>query len=83
MAGLNQMQVHLILHGLLREKLPPDARGRAHLELPEGTTVQAVLDQLGVGPGNLVTVNGEIEPDGQRVLQEGDLLRCFRPAKGG
>ena len=77
------MRLHIILHGLLREKLPPEARGRAELEFPAGTTVQQVLDQLGVGEGNLVSVNGEIERDGQRSLQEGDILRCFRPAKGG
>ena len=77
------MQIHLTLFGIFREKLPPEARGKADLELAPGTSIAEVLAQLEISPAAVCSVNGELERDRARLLQEGDTLQVFRPAGGG
>jgi molybdopterin converting factor small subunit len=80
------MQVHIKLMAALRNKLPAEsAAGGLQLDLEPGTSIAAVLERLGIPSGHihLVTVNREMEPDRNRVLQEGDELVVFPPAAGG
>jgi molybdopterin converting factor small subunit len=80
------MQVRVKLMASLRSKLPPGAKGgTAEVSVPPGTTIAAVLDQLGVGGGHvhLVMRNGEMETDRQRALEDGDELTVFPPVAGG
>lgn len=52
-----------------------------------GTTLAALVDQLGVTPAALATaVNGEFVPRDQRparCLQPGDAVTTFQPITGG
>lgn len=77
------MSITVILYGILREKLPPEAKGQAELAFPAGATVQDVMDQLNLPREVTVTVNEEIVRDRRSELDEGDLLRFLRPSKGG
>lgn len=77
------MNCKVVLYALLREKLPPAARGRADLELPEGSTIQDVIAKLDLPVGSVCAVNEQIERDTSRRLQDGDELRFFRASSGG
>ncbi len=77
------MQIHLTLFGIFRDKLPQEARGMADLELAPGTSIAEVLARLEVSPVAVCSVNGELERDPARLLQDGDTLQVFRPAGGG
>jgi sulfur carrier protein ThiS len=77
------MKIHIVLHSILREKLPPLAHGKTVIELPEGSHLKDALTRLDIAVTVVCAVNGEIEKDLQRVLIEGDEVRCFRASGGG
>jgi molybdopterin converting factor small subunit len=91
------MKVYIQLFSTLRDCLPPEAeRGRASLDLPEGASLEALFDQLGVerclGKGQTfaaqidswqVSVNGEFTRDLSRALQDGDQVVVFPHMAGG
>jgi sulfur carrier protein ThiS len=78
------MTVHVKLFSRFRRHLPPEARGEADVELPQGATVAHLLDHLGIsGRVQLVSVNDDPEPDRERVLREGDRVRVFPFVVGG
>lgn len=77
------MHISLILHSYLREKLPPEAKGRARLPLPDGSTVADVFEALQIGPGVAWALNGRLERDTALPLADGDELRVFRQGAGG
>ncbi len=56
-------------------------------EVHAGCTVEALLQQQGVAPGDVATaLNGDFVPRGlrtTRVLLQGDAVTCFRPIVGG
>lgn len=78
------MQVQVKLFSLLRQHLPPEARGEAIVELPEGATVQDLVEHLGIVRRiKILTINGERETDHARPLHEGDSVRIFPFVVGG
>jgi sulfur carrier protein ThiS len=64
--------------------LPPDARGVAALEVPEGTTVEDLVGRLRIPDElpRLVLVNGH-EPAAQQRLVPGDSVDVLPPLVGG
>lgn len=54
------------------------------LEIPEGTPVGAVLEQLGFPPElkKVILVNGRHRSE-KHQLRTGDTLVCFPPLEGG
>ena len=77
------IKVSIILHSILREKLPEEARGRAVLELEEGSRVADVIRQLDLPQTALFALNEQLERDPNRVLHDQDSLRFFRGGAGG
>ncbi len=77
------MKISIILHSHLRELLPPQAKGAASLDLPEGACIQDVFTQLKLPAELACALNDYLEPDHFRVLRDGDTLHFFRPAAGG
>jgi thiamine biosynthesis protein ThiS len=77
------MEIHLQLYSILREKLPTDAKGRAILQLKEGTTVAELLTELGIERRVVIGVNGAQESDKSRQLKEGDKVKIFSSVSGG
>lgn len=77
------MKVNVSLHAVLRDLLPG---GKGGVQLPEGATVAALLDQLGVEEElrELVTLNGEQIADYDATpLNEGDEVQVFPAVAGG
>jgi sulfur carrier protein ThiS len=78
------MQIQVRLFSRFRKHLPPEARGKATLELPDGATVEQLLTHLGItGRVRLVAVNDEREANRARVLHDGDRVRIFPVVVGG
>jgi len=77
------MKIRVVLHSVLRERLPPETNGKADLELPEGCTVQEVIHRLGLPEHVSCAINGQIERSLHKILQDGDEVRFFRPGAGG
>ena len=77
------MQIHIRLHGIFREKLPREAKGRTTLDLPEGARVQDVLAHFEIRRRVGVAVNQEVEVEPDFPLQPGDRVEVFRVAAGG
>ncbi len=77
------MKVSVSLFGMLREKLPAEAKGKAVLELAEGSRISDVLHRLDITTPVKASVNEELERDLLRQLHDGDSLQLFRPAGGG
>ena len=76
------MEINLTLHGILRDYLPRQAKGRRSLTLPAGTTVAEVVEQLKIKQTVTAAVNGtQVETD--YVLKNGDDLQMFRMIGGG
>lgn len=77
------MHIKIALYSTFREKLPPEARGRATLELPEGGTLADLLARLEIRTHVQCAVNGQLEGDRSRQLVDGDEVSVFRSAGGG
>jgi molybdopterin converting factor small subunit len=77
------LEVQVRLYSILREKLPAEARGRATLQLEEGTTVAAIIEQFEIERRVVVGVNGAYERDHLRPVQDGDEVMIFSAVSGG
>jgi sulfur carrier protein ThiS len=77
------MRISVTLYGLLRQKVPPEAKGKVTLDLPEGSTIDQVTSQLGLTGQVVVSVNGQLTHDRSVPLHDGDVLLCFNPSGGG
>lgn len=76
------IQVNIILHGILRDSLPRQAKGRATLTLPEATTITDIIARLNIKQTVSAVVNGT-EVEHNHPLQNGDELHLFRLIAGG
>ncbi|ROR32603.1 MoaD/ThiS family protein [Inmirania thermothiophila] len=83
------MRITAKLYATLSDYLPAGARDHAvELEVPEGETVQAVLDRLRLPAAltHLVLVDGVFVPPeerGRRPLRAGETLAVWPPIAGG
>jgi sulfur carrier protein ThiS len=76
------LEVNLTLHGILRDYLPRQAKGKITLTLPAGTTVAEVVDQLRIKQTVTAAVGG-VQVETGYVLKDGDNLQLFRMIGGG
>jgi sulfur carrier protein ThiS len=77
------MLIKVVLHSYLREKLPADAKGRAEINLPEGSTVADLFTHLDLPTQVAWAINGNIQRDIQIKLKTNDEVRVFRQGAGG
>jgi sulfur-carrier protein len=85
------MNITFKLHATLRDYLPEDAthhRTVVQLDVPEGSTVQQVIDRYNLPPKlvHLVLVDGVYlakEARDARILKEGEALAIWPPVAGG
>jgi molybdopterin converting factor small subunit len=77
------MQVHIRLHGILRDRLAPELKGRATLDLSAGSSLQSLLDHLRLDGYLHASINEEIAEDFGSLLNNGDTVDLFRPSAGG
>ncbi len=76
------MEIKLKLHGILRDYLPRQDKGKTTLELPDDATITDVAQQLKIKQNVSAAINGtEVETD--HILQDGEELHLFRFIAGG
>lgn len=83
------MDITFKLFATLTDYLPKDRKDNAvYLQVPEGTTVQAMIDQFNLPEKlvHLVLVNGVyVDPEDRatKVLTQDDALAIWPPIAGG
>lgn len=77
------MQVKVHLQGILRDHLPPEAKGRATVNLDDGATVGDLLAELGIKRQVVVALNDDQDPEETHVLQDGDEIAIYTIIGGG
>lgn len=77
------MRIDVRLHGILRDRLAREARGRAAVDLPDGATLADLLAEFDLSGDVTVFVNGEVVSEPGRALREGDQVQMFRAIGGG
>lgn len=77
------MRVDVRLHGILRDQLPREAKGRASIELENDATVGDLLNNLGIERRVVVAVNDEEQKDKTHILRNGDQIAVFTVIGGG
>ncbi|MDT7929840.1 MULTISPECIES: sulfur carrier protein ThiS [unclassified Tepidimonas] len=83
------MRITLKLFATLGDYLPAGARfNQVELDVPEGSTVQALIERYQLPPRlvHLVLVNGVFVPPAdraQRALAAGDVVAVWPPIAGG
>jgi thiamine biosynthesis protein ThiS len=77
------LDIHVQLYSILREKLPPEAEGRAVLQMKQGVTLADVLVELDISRRVVISVNGVHESDRSQRLQDGDEVKIFSSISGG
>jgi sulfur carrier protein ThiS len=73
------------LHTVLRRKTPEGIVDRLEVDLPDGASVQTLLDVASIplsGDALLLVVNGRIVKP-EQVLSEGDQVRLVPAMSGG
>jgi molybdopterin converting factor small subunit len=79
------IRVSVRLHTVLRRKTPEGIVDRLEFDLPDGATVQTLLDVASIplsGDALLLVVNGRIVKPEQE-LSEGDQVRLIPAMSGG
>jgi len=77
------LDIQLQLYSILREKLPPEAQGRALLQMEADVTLADLLDELDISRRVVISVNGDHESDRSRRLLDGDEIKIFSSISGG
>lgn len=77
------LEIHLQLFSILREKLPPESKGRTVIQLIEGSTLKDLLTEIDINRRVAISVNDEHEIDRSRVLEDGDEVKIFTSVGGG
>ena len=76
------MEVKLTLHGILRDYLPRQAKGKTTLALPANSTVADVAARLEIKQTITAAVKG-VQVNLDYVLYDDDDLHLFRTIGGG
>ena len=77
------MKIHLKLIATYREYLPPEKKGNAEIEVPNGATAVSILTGLGIPiEESVILVDGRSPKPGE-PLQEGDVVFAFHASGGG
>lgn len=77
------MQIHVFLHGILRDNLPPGTKGRATIEMEDGATVAVLLESLDINRRVVVAINEKQEVDTNQILHNEDEVVIFTVISGG
>jgi sulfur carrier protein ThiS len=77
------LEVNLQLYSILREKLPPEAKGRAVIKMDKYATLTDLLKELDITNRVVISVNDEHVVEMSRQLRDGDAVKIFSSISGG
>jgi sulfur carrier protein ThiS len=73
----------LQLFSILRDKLPPELKGKTIMHLNEGSTIEDLLKELDITRKVVLSLNDVQESDHSRQLFDGDIVKIFSSVGGG
>jgi sulfur carrier protein ThiS len=79
----SMLEIQVQLYSILREKLPPEAKGQVLLQMNKDTILSDLLDELDITGKVVISVNGTHAPDTSCSLQDGDQVKIFSSISGG
>lgn len=85
LGGNKNLNIEVRLFANLAELLPPGSKNkRAKIDVPEGTTIQDLLDKLKIPANvtNVIMVNGSHRSKDTK-LNDGDVVSIIPPITGG
>ena len=71
------------LFSILRDKLPPELKGKTIMHLKERSTIEDLLKELDITRKVVLSVNDVQESDHSRQLYDGDIVKIFSSVGGG
>jgi sulfur carrier protein ThiS len=74
--------VTVVMHGNLR-RFMPDGAIRAAVDVPDGATIQALLERLGAADDTWLVACNQVTAERDQVLAPGDTVDCFEPVAAG
>jgi thiamine biosynthesis protein ThiS len=77
------LEIHVQLFSILRDKLPPEKKGRTTIQLTDGATLADLLQEIDINRRVAISVNGVQESDHTRQLTDKDLVKVFTSVGGG
>jgi len=77
------LNIHLQLFSILRDKLPPELKGRTIMHLNEGATLKDLLRELKITRKVAISVDDIQETDLTRKLVDGERVKIFSSVGGG
>jgi sulfur carrier protein ThiS len=77
------MEIEVQLYSILREKLPPEAKGKAVFQLNEEATLSDLLRELDITQRVVISINGFHSQDKSQQLVNGDQIKIFSSISGG
>lgn len=77
------LEIRVQLFSILREKLPPDLKGRTIVRVEEGATIKDLLWELNITRRVAISINDKQERDHSRILHDGDEVKIFTSIGGG
>ena len=77
------LEIHVQLFSILRDKLPPDRKGRVVLHLDDGATIKDLLRELDINRRVAISINDIQERNQSRKLEDGDKVKVFSSISGG
>ena len=77
------LDIHVQLFSILRDKLPPELKGRTVLHFTEGATLEDLLWELNINRRVAISINDIQERDQSRKLKDGDKVMVFTSISGG
>jgi hypothetical protein len=77
------VNVNVSLKSILRDRLPPEKGGQAILDMPKRATLADLAERLDIKHRVIFVVNGQVESNVARRLNEGDQVALYVSAHGG
>ena len=77
------LEIHVQLFSILREKIPPEMKGRIVLHLNDGATAADLLKELDINRRVAVSLNDVQIRDHSQTLRNGDRVKVFTSVGGG
>ena len=71
------LEIDIQLFSILREKLPPEKKGRTIVHLNKDATLADLLEKFDINRRVAISVNGVQEPDHSRQLVDKDFVKIF------
>ncbi len=80
---MSTINIKIQLYSILRDSLPPEAKGKCDLEIAQGSNLNDLLNDLEIKIKVIMSVNGNQNSDRSYKLQNGDEIKIFSSLGGG